>query len=201
MGMTKKQKQILDYIIQFQEEYGYTPTYQEIADHFKVSSKATIFEHIKNLEKLGCIKTSFNESRSIQVIDNSKDEAVKFSDFKIPLFGLIAAGEPIEAIEGTDKISVPNNFASSSHFALQVKGDSMIEDGILEGDYIIVDNSKQPNNGDIVVAILENENATLKRFYKEKNSIRLQPANSSLKPFYVKDVQIQGVMKGLIRKY
>ena len=119
----------------------------------------------------------------------------------MPLLGLIAAGEPIEAIEGTDEITVPADLAQSSYYALQVKGDSMIEDGILEGDYIIADKKQQPNNGDIVVALLENENATLKRFYKEKSRIKLQPANSSLKPFYVTDIQVQGVVRGLIRKY
>jgi repressor LexA len=197
MNLTKKQKEVLDYIIEFEKDNGYTPSYQEIANDLGLSSKATVAEHVKNLENKGYLKTNYNEARSIQLVEQEKKSEVGV----LPLLGLIAAGEPIEAIEGTDKITVPADLAQSSYYALQVKGDSMIEDGILEGDYIIADKAQQPNNGDIVVALLENENATLKRFYKEKDRIKLQPANSSLKPFYVKDIQVQGVVRGLIRKY
>jgi len=200
MGLTKKQKQILDYIIDFEKENGYTPSYQEIADNFQISSKATICEHVKNLESKGYLKTSYNEARSIQLISQ---EEVQVSENKsvLPLLGLIAAGEPIEAIENKDEVSIPPDLVQSGYYALQVKGDSMIEDGIFEGDYIIVDKDQPARNGDIVVAILENEYATLKRFYKEKSRIKLQPANARLKPFYVTDIQVQGVVKGLVRKY
>jgi len=209
--ITKKQKAILDYIQDFQEDHGFSPSYREIANHFDLSSIATVFQHIKNLENRGYIRIEENEARSIEIVDTSiptnnvsVDVIPEIATDMIPLAGLITAGEPIEAVEEKEMISVPATITSGpdDYFALRVKGDSMIEDGIFNGDCVIIRRTNTANNGDVVVALLENQFATLKRFYREKDHIRLQPANASMEPFRIKgNVKIQGVLKGLIRKY
>ncbi|MBM2821167.1 MAG: LexA repressor, repressor LexA [Candidatus Berkelbacteria bacterium] len=195
-SLTKRQKEILDFIKDFIENRDYAPSYREIAGKFHLGSIATIAVHIDNLKDKGYLTKDFNEARSLQLTPRWDERT-----FEIPLLGLIAAGAPIEAIRTNETIDIPKDMMGKNVFALKVKGDSMIEDGIFNGDYIIIEQTSNPNNGDIVVALLDNENATLKRFYKEKDHIRLQPANSSYGPIRVKKVLIQGRVRGVIRKF
>lgn len=198
--LTKRQRQILDYLTEFSKKHGYAPSYREIGQHFGLSSTATIAGHIKSLQEKGFLKTDFNQARSIELISIEPNWA---QAVELTLAGLITAGEPIEAIESRDTIAVPADFVTDNmnSYVLQVKGESMIEDGILDGDYVVVERNPSPRNGDVVVALLNNAYATLKKFYRETNRIRLQPANSSMKPIYATDPIIQGVVKGVIRKF
>lgn len=198
--LTKKQSEILDFIVQYIRDHDYSPTYREIAGHFGISSTATVHEHIKNLETKGYLKGECEGPRSIDV----DPSVVRFAQaIQLPLKGLITAGEPIEAIEENETVAVPASLAMDgiNTYVLRVKGDSMVEDGILSGDYVVVQRNPSPDNGDVVVALLENTYATLKRFYREKGKIRLQPANGAMNPIYVKDVVIQGVVCGVIRDF
>jgi repressor LexA len=199
-NLTKRQREILDFISEFLQANGYAPSIREIGDHFKLSSPATIHAHLENLKSKGMLKNSYNEARSIELMPIT----VNWSQaIELPLVGLITAGEPIEAIEEHDTIAVPSDFVSDNvnSYVLKVKGQSMIEDGILDGDYVIIERNPSPQNGDVVVALLNNAYATLKKFYRETNRIRLQPANASMKPIYAKDPLIQGVVRGVIRKF
>jgi repressor LexA len=198
MSLTKRQKEILNYINAFISEYGYAPSYREIGDHFGLSSSATVAEHIQNLQENGYLKTDPNEARSIEIIENEKASAIFLA-----LAGLITAGEPIEAVEQKEKIAVPADLVKneSQSYVLKVKGQSMIDEGIFDGDYVVVEKNEHPSNGQVVVALLDNSYATLKKFYKEANRIRLQPANSSMKPIFAKNVAIQGIVRAVIRKY
>ncbi len=194
--LTKRQKEIIDYIQEYIQSHDYAPSYREIADYFHLSSIATVADHIDNLKSKGFLTKDFNEARSLQLTPRWDDKT-----FEIPLFGLIAAGQPIEAIRTQETIDIPRDMMAKNVFALKVRGDSMIEEGIFDGDYIIVEQTANPNNGDIVVALLDRENATLKRYYREKDHVRLQPANSNYKPIRVKKVMIQGRVRGVIRKF
>ena len=199
-NLTKRQREILDFISDFVEKYSYAPSIREIGEHFNLSSPATVHAHIENLQKAGFLKTSYNEARSIELVPIG----AKFTEaVELPLAGLITAGEPIEAVEEKETIAVPSDFVTDNFnsYVLKVKGESMIEDGILNGDYVIVEKNPSPQNGDVVVALLNNAYATLKKFYREKTRIRLQPANSSMKPIYAADPLIQGVVRGVIRKF
>ena len=198
MNLTKRQKEILDYINAFVAEYGYSPSYREIGDHFGLSSTATVAEHIQNLQEGGYLKVDANEARSIEIIANSKAPALFLT-----LAGLITAGEPIEAVEQKERIAVPADLVKneSQAYVLKVKGQSMIDEGIFDGDYVVVEKNEHPNNGQVVVALLDNSYATLKKFYKEANRIRLQPANSTMKPIFAKNVTVQGIVRAVIRKY
>ncbi|MBU1165083.1 transcriptional repressor LexA [Patescibacteria group bacterium] len=198
--LSKKQKNILDYISQYIAEQGVSPSYLEIGENFGLSSPATIHQHIQALKEKGYIKTNFNEKRSIEL---TKKVMKMENAISLPLAGLIAAGEPIEAVQDNETIGVPANLVTdiANSYVLQVKGRSMIEEGILDGDYVVIERNPSPKNGDVVVALLDNAYATLKKFYREKNKIRLQPANSTMKPIYVKDPLIQGIVKAVIRRY
>jgi len=199
-NLAKRQREILDYVTEFINKNGYAPSIREIGDNFKLSSPATIHVHLENLKKKGFLKTSYNEARSIELVPSEINWA---SAIELPLAGLITAGEPIEAVEQNETIAVPSDFVTdkANSFVLRVKGKSMIEEGILDGDYVIVERNPSPKSGDVVVALLNNAYATLKKFYRETNRIRLQPANSSMKPIYSRDPLIQGVVKGVIRKF
>ncbi len=198
--LTKRQREILDYITSFIDKNGYAPSIREIGDNFGLSSPATIHAHVDNLKKKGFLMTSFNEARSIELVPTQTDWA---QAIELPLMGLITAGEPIEAIENKETIGVPADFVAdaANSYVLKVKGESMIDEGILSGDFVIVERNPSPRNGDVVVALLNNAYATLKKFYREANRIRLQPANSTMKPIYSKDPLIQGVVRGVIRKF
>lgn len=176
------------------------PTYREIAESFNLSSPSSIHQYIKALEEKGYLKMSHNEARSIELTTKSLPAPPAVA---LQLVGLITAGQPIEAVETREPVGVPATLVDdpANSYILKVKGSSMIEDGILDGDYVIVERNPSPRNGDIVVALLDNAYATLKRFYREKNRIRLQPANSTMDPIYVKDPLIQGVVKGLVRSF
>lgn len=200
--LTKKQRQVLDCIEQFVRQKGYTPSYREIAEELGLSSPATVHQHIKALCEKGIINTGEHGiARSIEVV-----ETTNFSPLAVmlPLSGLITAGEPIEAIEEREAMAIPTDFVvdAMNSYVLKVKGRSMIEDGIFDGDFVIVERNPSPKNGDIVVALLDNAYATLKRFYREKNFIRLQPANSTMEPIIVRgDINIQGIVRAVMRKF
>lgn len=196
-NLTKKQKEVLDFITQFIQSYEYAPSYREIAEHFGLSSTATVHEHVKALEDKGLISSSHNVARSLEITNYRFGKAIE-----LPLAGIITAGEPIEAIETPETIAVPQNLVRDENsFVLKVRGDSMIEDGILDGDYVIVQRNYYPKNGDVVVALLDNTYATLKKYYREKDRIRLQPANKTMKPIYAKNPAIQGIVRGIMRTF
>lgn len=199
-NLTKRQKQIFDFITEAAGKNGYAPSLREIGEHFNLSSPATIHAHVQALKLKGLLKTSFNEARSIEIVPAKANWA---ASLLLPLAGLIAAGQPIEAVEEREIIAVPADFVtdSANSYVLRVKGESMIDDGILDGDYVIVERNPSPKNGDVVVALLDNAYATLKKFYRESKRIRLQPANASMKPIYAYDPLIQGVVRGVIRKF
>lgn len=198
----RRQKQILEYLENYINKYGNAPTLVEIAKKLGVSSLATVHEHLQTLEKKGLIKRSGGVSRGIELLDRKIGEVVK--GVELPLLGFIAAGSPIEPYTDPNAVfSVDPNMVSPKKrsYVLQVKGDSMVEDGILDGDFVVVEEANQARDGDIVVAMINNGIVTLKRFFKEPGRVRLQPANSSMRPIYAKDVTIQGRVTSVIRKY
>lgn len=198
--LTKKQKEILEYVSKFIDENGYAPSFREIAYYFEFSSTGTVAEYLNILEEKGYITKDAMEARAIQLTP-SFDEGLAIS--AIPLEGVIDAGKPIEAIRTHETIDIPRDMMGRKTFALKVRGESMIKDGILDGDYVIIEQTSTARNGEIVVALVDNDKATLKRFYNEKNQIRLQPANNKMKPMlYAKSrVTIQGKVKGVIRRF
>ncbi|NMB91517.1 transcriptional repressor LexA [candidate division WWE3 bacterium] len=201
----KKQKQILDFISQYIQINGYSPTLQEIADSMDLSSLATVHEHLQALERKGVIKRYEGAVRGIEIVDVSVN--ANLSAIELPLVGYIAAGEPIEAIENPlSTVMVSPDMVSKSKrcFVLQVKGSSMINEGIMDGDYVVLKQQETAENGQIVVALIDDGFATLKSFYKEKNGkIRLQPANDNMDPIIVdaNQVKVQGVVTGIVRRY
>jgi repressor LexA len=201
MPLTKRQKQILDFLAEFVAENGYPPSYEEIARHFGYGSLATVHEHLENLRVKGYIRKSFNASRSIELVRGGVASALE-----IPLLGSVAAGVPIEAIEEQETIAVPQDLLGRGgrHYVLRVKGDSMIDEQIRDGDYVIVNARNVAQNGDMVVALVRGESATVKKFYRESDGrIRLQPANAAMPPmlFAPGEVMIQGIVVGVIRRY
>ena len=201
-ALTKKQSQVFDFIKQFVSDEGYAPSYREIADYFELSSPATAYQHVKALIDKGYLESGATGlARSIEVVEPEQQISDRVAI--LPFSGLITAGEPIEAVETNETIAVPADFVvdKMSSYVLRVKGESMIDDGILDGDYVVVERNNYPKNGDVVVALLDNSHATLKRFYKEDKRIRLQPANKTMSPIYVRDVIIQGVVRAVIRRF
>jgi len=198
--LTKKQKAVLDYVINYTKDNGFAPTVREICEEFGFSSPATAHEHLQNLKDKSFLKINPDQIRGIEPAKKVMNLSQSIS---LPLAGLITAGEPIEALEDKETMAVPADLVvdGANSFVLKVKGRSMIEDGILDGDYVIVERNPSPKNGDVIVALLDNAYATLKRFYREPNRIRLQPANASMKPIYVKDLIVQGVVKAVVRKF
>jgi repressor LexA len=202
MPLTKRQKEILDHIDGFIAERGYAPSFEEIAHHFGYSSLATVHEHLSNLERKGYIRKSYNESRSIELV--KPDEGPQAVE--LPLLGAIAAGLPIEAVGQTETFAVPPDMVrrGRDNYVLKVQGDSMIDEQIRDGDYIVVSQQDTADNGQMVVALVDGESATVKKLYREPgNRIRLQPANERMDPIVVdaRQVQVQGVVVGVIRKY
>jgi repressor LexA len=202
MPLTKRQKEILDYIESFIEEQGYAPSFEEIAESFGYSSLATVHEHLSNLERKGYIRKSYNESRSIELVGHDTGTPV----VELPLLGAVAAGLPIEAIQDTETLAVPPDMVSRrrDNYVLRVEGNSMIEEQIRDGDYIVVQAQDRAEDGQMVVALVGDESATVKKLYREAaGRIRLQPANPTMDPIFVDaaDVRIQGVVVGVIRKY
>ncbi len=197
MNLTPRQHEIVEFIRDYVAENDYAPTMQEIADHLGVS-RPTVFEHIEALEARGALSRQALRSRGIELAPELSGRATA-----LPLIGLIAAGSPIEAIEDTEVLDLEELFQgrAGETFVLRVRGDSMIDEQICDGDYVIVEKRSQARNGETVVALLEGGDATLKKFYRERSRIRLQPANPSMKPIYTKDCRIQGVVIGILRKY
>lgn len=202
MALTRRQKEILDHVGSYIEEHGYAPSFEEIASHFGYSSLATVHEHLSNLERKGYIRKSYNESRSIEMVRAD----ARASAVELPLLGEVAAGHPIEAIEDRETVLVPPDLLRrrGENYVLRVTGDSMIEEQIRDGDYIIVNSRPVAEEGEMVVALVDGENATVKTFHREPgNRIRLQPANQALEPmvFDAHRVQVQGIVVGVIRRY
>ena len=200
MILTKRQKQILSFIEESLAKNGYAPSLDEISRHFELHSISTIHKHLVNLEEKGLIKRHWNRARAIELVPHRDKPLAR----DVPLEGLIAAGEPIEAVRGNELVAVPEDMIGRREvFVLKVRGESMIDEQVRDGDYVIVENRTDPRNGEMVVALLNGENATLKKFYREKNQIRLQPAHPTMKPILVRDdeLAIQGVVVGVMRKY
>jgi len=202
MPLTRRQKQILDFLQSYIRSNGYAPSFEEIAEEFSFSSLATVHEHLSNLERKGSIRRSHNESRGIELLPTAGQTGAT----ELPLLGLVAAGEPIEAIPQPETISVPNEMVPrrGSSYALRVRGQSMIDDHIDDGDYVIVHNRQTAENGQMVIALVHGASATVKRLYREADGwIRLQPANERMQPIRVHedDLLVQGVVIGVIRRY
>lgn len=201
----KRQRQILDFISQYIQRNGYSPTLQEIANALGVSSLATVHEHLETMQKKGIIKRRDGSVRGIEITD--KDMADKNSTpavVDLPILGFIAAGAPIEPYtdpNATLSVSPTMISPKKRSFVLQVKGDSMIEAGILDQDYVVIEQTENANNGDVVVALLDNGFATLKRYFKEATRVRLEPANSTMSPIFTTKVRVQGRCVGVIRKF
>lgn len=199
----KRQRQIVDFISQFIQKNGYSPTLQEIADAIGVSSLATVHEHLQALVKKKVLKKYEGAVRGLELIDN---KMAALNTLELPIMGFIAAGKPIEPHTDPDasiRISPTMVSGKKRSFVLQVKGDSMIEEGIFDRDYVVIEETGEEmvSDGDIVVALLDNGLATLKRFFREKTRVRLEPANSSMSPIFATNVKIQGRCVGVIRKY
>ena len=198
----RKQRLILDYISQYIQTSGYSPTLQEIANAMGLSSLATVHEHLESLVKKGVLRRFDGAVRGLELADERI--SANLLGVELPLVGFISAGRPIEAIEDNSETVLVNTDLVSKVkrcFVLQVKGDSMIGEGILDGDFVVVAQQDTAEDGDIVVALIDDTFATLKRFYKEKDRIRLQPANPNMDPIYAKNVKIQGKVTGIIRRY
>jgi len=209
MAITKRQREIYDFIARFVAEHGYSPSFEEIGAGTDLSSLATVHKHITNLEKKGLLKRDYNRSRSIDVLPPrgalKRSMAVAAGvAAELPLLGRIAAGRPVEALQNPETISFADFTRSSSDvFVLQVKGESMQDEAILDGDYILVEKTPAVRNGEIVVALVDGTESTLKRIFKEGDKVRLQPSNTAMQPIIVPaaSVQIQGRVIGVLRKY
>ncbi len=202
MPLTKRQKEILDYISEFIAAQGYAPSFEEIAESFGYASLATVHEHLSNLERKGYIRKSYNESRSIELLSPGQGEPT----VELPLLGAVAAGLPIEVVQDNETLAVPPDMVrrQKDNYVLRVEGNSMIEEQIRDGDYIVVQAQESAEDGQMVVALVSDEAATVKKLYRERGGrIRLQPANPTMEPIVVDaaDVQVQGIVVGVIRKY
>jgi repressor LexA len=202
MALTKRQHEILTFLSDFQEKNGIAPSFEEIAERFNYTSLATVHEHLTNLERKGYIKRGYNESRAIEILPS---EMFRRS-VELPLLGQVAAGMPIEAVSTAETFSVPDDFVrrSGNHYVLRVRGSSMIDEQIRDGDYVVINDRQRADNGEMVIALLNGNAATVKKFYRERDGrIRLQPANELLSPMFVNenDIAIQGVVVGVLRKY
>jgi repressor LexA len=202
MPLTKRQREILSYLTEFAEANGYAPSFDEIAQQFNYNSLATVHEHLSNLERKGYIKRSYNESRAIEILPSEVFQRA----VELPLLGLVAAGAPIEATLAGESVAVPDGLLSrgAEHYVLRVRGNSMIDEQIRDGDFVVVQERQRADNGEMVIALLHGNSATVKKYYRERDGrIRLQPANETLSPMYVHedDVRIQGIVVGVMRRY
>ena len=198
----KRQKQIIEFISQYIQKNGYSPTLTEIADALGVSSLATVHEHLSSLVKKGVIKRFEGAVRGIEIVD--KKMGTLINGVELPILGFIAAGQPLDPYTDPNAtISISPSMVSGKKrsFVLQVKGESMIEEGILDGDYVVIEQQESAKDGDIVVALLENGLATLMKFFKETTRIRLEPANSKMAPIFAKNIRIQGKVVGIVRRF
>lgn len=213
MALTKRQKEFLDFLAGFLEKKGYSPSYEEIAEGLDLASLATVHKHIMALEAKHYVKRGFNQSRSLEIAPKYYEEQrqhhqvvamMPAPSLEMPLLGRIAAGAPVEAIAGQDTLSFSDFVGDPDTYALQVRGESMIDDHICSGDYVLVEKAKEARDGDIVVALVDGAETTLKRFYREPGGrVRLQPANASMQPIFVSQeaVAIQGKVLAVLRRY
>jgi repressor LexA len=205
MALTRRQKEVLDFIADFVHEHGYSPSYEEIAAGLKLASLATIHKHIAALETKSYIKRSYNQSRSLEVSPKYLQEQKRYQTApEVPLEGRIAAGSPVEAISSPETLTFADFTGNPNVFALEVRGESMIEDHICDGDYVLIEKNREARDGEIVVALVGNSDATLKRFFHEPNGMaRLQPANAAMDPIFVPlaELEIQGRLLAVLRKY
>ena len=208
MALTRRQKQVMDFLAKFIEDHGYSPSYEEVASGLGLASLATVHKHIQALEAKQYLRRAYNQSRSVEIADRflAEESARKPRPFlpSVPLMGRIAAGVPVEAIPQAETLSFSDFTNNPETFALQVRGESMIDDHICSGDFVLVERTSQAKNGDIVVALIDETEATLKRFYSEPDGrIRLQPANSAMMPIFVdrSNLNIQGKVLAIMRKY
>lgn len=199
MAITRRQKDVLDFLSSFTQKNGYSPSYEEIAQGLGLNSLATVHKHITNLQNKGLLQRAHNRSRSIDVLSPRTPRRAD----RLPLMGRIAAGKPVEAIESSESISLSEIIGNREVFALEVRGDSMRDEHIVNGDYVLVERTNTAREGEIVVALVDGSDATLKRFYREGPQIRLQPSNVEMAPIYAPAdrVQIQGKVLGMLRKY
>ncbi len=202
MALTKRQKLILDYIEGYITDHGYAPSFEEIAGAFGYTSLATVHEHVSNLERKGYIRKAFNQSRSIELVRRDAFPGA----VELPLLGEVAAGQPIEAVPDTETVLVPPDLLrkKGENYVLRVVGNSMIDEQIRDGDYIIVNSRPTAEDGEMVVALVGGESATVKKLYRERDGRgRLQPANETLSPIFVDadDLTVQGIVVGVIRRY
>jgi repressor LexA len=213
MALTKRQKEFLDFLAGFLEKNGYCPSYEEIAGGLSLASLATVHKHILALESKHYLKRGFNQSRSLEISPKYYQEqrqhrpsvqAMPGQSLDVPLLGRIAAGAPVEAIAGEDTLSFSDFTGDPNTFALKLRGDSMIEDHICDGDYVLIEKTAEARNGDIVVALVDGSETTLKRFYSEPGGrVRLQPANAAMQPIIVDRARlaIQGKLIAVHRRY
>ena len=201
MALTKRQREILDFLSSYNEANGYAPSFEEIAGQFNYNSLATVHEHLSNLERKGYIQRKYNESRAIEILPSD----VFPRAVELPLLGAVAAGAPIEMMSSGETLCVPETFIgrTGNHYVLRVRGNSMIDEQIRDGDYVIINERRSADNGETVIALVDNSAATVKKFFRERDGrIRLQPANETMSPIYVheNDVTIQGVVVGVLRR-
>ncbi len=207
MALTRRQKEVLDFIASYQVENGYSPSYEEIARGLELASIATVHKHISALQTKNYLHRSHNQSRSVEVAPRYLQEQRRNrmeASLEVPVLGTIAAGRPVETYEEKTSVSFSDFVGQKDTYALRVRGNSMIEDHICEGDMILVENSKEAHDGDIVVALVGGNETTLKRFYREPgNMVRLQPANAAMSPMRIPahELQIQGRLLAVLRKY
>ena len=200
LPLTKRQREIFEYLEGFIQQHGYAPSLEEIGRQFNLSSLATVHKHLTNLQEKGFIRRAWNRSRSVEVVPTKTASQAT----ELPLLGYVAAGSPIEAIPGSETIAVPDALIGRREsYVLRVKGDSMIDEQIKDGDFVIVEDRKSADNGEMVIALVGGHDVTLKKFYKEAGRIRLQPANPTMQPILVDpdQVQVQGVVVGVMRRY
>ena len=198
--LTKRQRQVLDYLNEFIEERGYAPSLEEIGQRFGLSSLATVHKHLTNLQEKGFIRRAWNRSRSVEVVPTRMGARA----LDLPMLGYVAAGTPIEAVVSAETVTVPEELVGAlDTYALRVRGDSMIDEQIRDGDLVVVEDRKTARNGEMVVALLNGSDVTLKKFYFENGHVRLQPANDAVSPIIASPeaVEIQGVVVGVMRRY
>ena len=208
MALTKRQKEVLEFLADFIDKNRYSPSYEEIADGLSLSSLATIHKHVSSLESKGYLRRAFNQSRSLEIAPRYAAEVEKRraveTGLAVPLLGKIAAGVPVEAIANPEMLHFQDFIGDSGTYALQVRGESMIDDHICDGDFVLIQKTDSVRDGEIVVALVDGTETTLKRLYREPNGqIRLQPANSAMEPIYVSgaSLQVQGKLMAVLRKY
>ena len=198
MFLTKRQKEILDFLKDFVSRNGYAPTFDEIASAFGFRSKGTVYKHIKSLKNKGIIQHEWNRTRSIEVVGENTQGRM------FPVLGTVAAGSPIEAIESYEELELPDSFIrEGSHYILKVSGNSMIDEQIRDGDFLIIREKEVAENGETVVALIDGSEATIKRFFSRNGKVELRPANESLQSMELESerVQIQGIVVGILRRY